>query len=609
MVLPETEEAYNSMLKSLDMTSGYGQITFDTMTANAKAAASAYAILNQRETEYYSAFHTESENTARTIAETTAQIKEMGVTLPGSREAFRSMVEDAAKATTESGKAMYDTLMSVAGSAGTVFDALESQATAAAQVAQAAADAAKAAAEATAQAAEAAAQAFTDKLMSAVTGAQGAVQRAISAQQAAATDAYNATTASLNDMAATASDNVSGLTSVGSDLSAALKALRGDSDDAVKMLRAQAQATLQSALATARAGGSLSGFTGLEDALDTIGSNNTDLYSSLEDFNRDQGRTANVVAELNGINGKQLTAAEKSLKGLEDQVDLAKSAYDLQMSQYDSDLAFAQAQLDALNGIDNSVMSLSAALAGMQAATVAALQVQPAGAAQANTPTNNGSIVDTLYQSVLGRGADADGKAYWTDKLQSGALSYQQIAESLAKGALAFDSGSYTGPVSQDALAASKAAAQKYLDSIKGFATGGLISGPGTGISDSILFRGSNGEYVMSADAVRMFGTGLLDQMNAGQLPAFAAGGGVGETGPQLAVTAPSRIYNANQTGSMSGGGGNNANLVVELRAIRAELESVKANTQAGALNGGKLVRIVDRVTEGGNAMLTKDLA
>ena len=92
----------------------------------------------------------------------------------------------------------------------------------------------------------------------------------------------------------------------------------------------------------------------------------------------------------------------------------------------------------------------------------------------------------------------------------------------------------------------------------------------------------------MSADAVRMFGTGLLDQMNAGRLPAFATGGGVGETGPQLAVTAPSRIFNANQSGPMSGGGGNNANLVAELRASRAELESVKANTQAGALNGGK---------------------
>lgn len=347
--------------------------------------------------------------------------------------------------------------------------------------------------------------------------------------------------------------------------------MRGTSDDAVKTLRAQAQTTLQSALAAARAGGSLSGFSGLEDALDTVSSNNTDLYSSMEDFARDQGRTANVVAELNGLNGKQLTTAEKSLAGLKEQIDLAKDQFDEEMAKLDQQLELAQAQMDALNGVDTSVMGVTAAINAMNASVVAALGAISFPAAS-NTPQNNGSIVDTLYQSVLGRDADADGKAYWTDKLQSGALSYQQIAESLAKGALAFDSSSYTGPVTQDALAASKAAAQKYLDSIKGFATGGLISGPGTGTSDSILSRLSNGEYVMSADAVRMFGTGLLDQMNAGQLPAFATGGGIGETGPQLEVTGPSRIYSTNQTSSNRGS--DQAATAAEVQGLRRDIES-----------------------------------
>jgi hypothetical protein len=47
---------------------------------------------------------------------------------------------------------------------------------------------------------------------------------------------------------------------------------------------------------------------------------------------------------------------------------------------------------------------------------------------------------------------------------------------------------------------------------------------------------------------------------------------------------------------------------VAELRSIRAELEMIKANTQSGAVSSSKLVRIVDRVTEGGNAILTKEL-
>ena len=78
----------------------------------------------------------------------------------------------------------------------------------------------------------------------------------------------------------------------------------------------------------------------------------------------------------------------------------------------------------------------------------------------------------------------------------------------------------------------------------------------------------------MNAESVRMFGTGLLDQMNAGMIPAFAAGGGIGEVGPQLEVTGPSRIYNANQAASMLKGGGDMGALVSELKQMREENKS-----------------------------------
>jgi len=58
-----------------------------------------------------------------------------------------------------------------------------------------------------------------------------------------------------------------------------------------------------------------------------------------------------------------------------------------------------------------------------------------------------------------------------------------------------------------------------------GFAGGGKVTGPGTGTSDSILARLSNGEYVMRAAAVRQYGTAILDRMNGLQMPAFADGG------------------------------------------------------------------------------------
>lgn len=58
-------------------------------------------------------------------------------------------------------------------------------------------------------------------------------------------------------------------------------------------------------------------------------------------------------------------------------------------------------------------------------------------------------------------------------------------------------------------------------------ATGGYISGPGTGTSDSIPARLSNGEYVVKADSVKRYGTSFLDGVNEGRFSpkAFKIGG------------------------------------------------------------------------------------
>jgi hypothetical protein len=62
-------------------------------------------------------------------------------------------------------------------------------------------------------------------------------------------------------------------------------------------------------------------------------------------------------------------------------------------------------------------------------------------------------------------------------------------------------------------------------------ASGGSVRGPGSGTSDSILARLSNGEYVVRAAAVRHYGSGLLAAINSmrfaggGLVPGFAAGG------------------------------------------------------------------------------------
>ncbi len=65
-----------------------------------------------------------------------------------------------------------------------------------------------------------------------------------------------------------------------------------------------------------------------------------------------------------------------------------------------------------------------------------------------------------------------------------------------------------------------------------GFKAGGSVRGAGSGTSDSILARLSNGEYVFKAAAVRRLGVGLLDRLNngsvSGRMARFAEGGLVG---------------------------------------------------------------------------------
>ena len=85
------------------------------------------------------------------------------------------------------------------------------------------------------------------------------------------------------------------------------------------------------------------------------------------------------------------------------------------------------------------------------------------------------------------------------------------------------------------------AAVAAVLAATGGFADGGIVRGPGTGTSDSILARISNGEYIVPAAAVQRIGESNLDAMSYGGLSAStamipASGGGGGGRGATVLV-------------------------------------------------------------------------
>jgi lambda family phage tail tape measure protein len=570
-------ESVNSVMTNLNVGLFDVSVTGGKMAEQLSAMAGGFDALSARVNTYYANFFSETEKADDTLEAVNKQFANLNIALPETRKGYRDMIE-ALDVTTEAGRSMFITLTGLAGNAAASYSILE-------QRAAAAEEAQKAAAEAAQKAAEEAAKAIVDSLMGAVNAAYGAVQRAVAAEQKAVTEAYNARVTSLNDMLSTAGSNVSDLTGVSNDLGTALKRLRGDSDEAVKALRNQAQATLQGALEKARSGGSLADFTGLSDALDVLDSNNTDAYSSMLDFQRDQGRTANKIAELNALNGKQLTTAEQTVKTLQEQLDQAEKSYDDQMAQFDQQLAFAQAQMDALNGIDSSVIDVATAISAMSATVVAAISAITGSAAD-GTATNNDNLVESIYNSVLGRKSDAEGKASWVSELQSGALTYDQIAARVAA----------TGITTEGDGSAGQANAKSYLERyVSGAYKSVLHRDADRSGLDFWISQMASGAMTPDQLTALLFGSDEYAQKKAAGIPGFAAGGSfggglrlVGENGPELEVTGPSRIYNANQTAAMLKGG-NGREAADEVRQLRAELKSalfaIAKNTMKAAKN------------------------
>lgn len=68
----------------------------------------------------------------------------------------------------------------------------------------------------------------------------------------------------------------------------------------------------------------------------------------------------------------------------------------------------------------------------------------------------------------------------------------------------------------------------QMLENLPQRAEGGLLTGPGTETSDSILLRGSRNEYMLQAKAVRHYGLPWIEAINRMKLPKFATGGLIG---------------------------------------------------------------------------------
>lgn len=331
-----SEEAANALLESInaqivgvnqfkDALKGMGldtlaALSFDAAAGLAEVSGGFDKLLGNLGT-YYSNFFSPEEQRANMQRQLREQLASLNLTLPDinatdARAQYRRLVEAAEKDLSEEGRKTYATLLQLAGAFAGITTAAE-DAGVALQKQQA------------------------DARDKALRGLERAIAKEKEALQ------------SQIDVASEVADTMSGLFDL---LKSNVQELYGEVDSTRSMLAAQGNDFITQALATARTTGYLPDQTQLADAISAArGGMDSSGYSSQFEMDRDRLVLAGQLSELEGLTGKQLTSAERTVKELE-----------AQSEQLDKTLDYWKQQIDIANGTYEATLSVTEAIKSLE---------------------------------------------------------------------------------------------------------------------------------------------------------------------------------------------------------------------------------------------------
>jgi len=223
--------------------------------------------------------------------------------------------------------------------------------------------------------------------------------------------------------------------------------------------RSAAQAQIAAALAIAKASGTLPDVDSLKGALSIVGKDSASLFSTQEEYLRDFYATQGDIADLAGLTDKTLSVEEQSIKRLDDI------------------LANAQQQVNALKGLDTTMLTLVDVMRDFD---------RVLGSAQADPVASAGGTLTKLYRELLGRAPDAGGLEFYKARLAEG-VTLEQIRNDILQ-----------------------SLEYKQLKGIPGFAGGGFFGG-------GYRVVGENGPELETTGPARIFNasetSGMLARM------------------------------------------------------------------------------------------------
>lgn len=318
---------------------------------------------------------------------------------------------------------------------------------------------------------------------------------------------------------------------------------------------AQAQAFISNAAQNAQATGYMPDADMLEEAVAVL---------------KDQ-LTANKFKTLQEFTlAKSLAAAD--LDAIADAADPQITALEAQLESLNAILETAQAQLDALNGVNTSVLSVAEALANFQAALSAAGGGTSAGGGgfggvQTSTQMFKNMTTKDMFGGVHAATVSGSGSA-WNYRSQSGS-----DVSTLSGGVWTPQGYASKNPDIRAYFDANQDAIKQYNQP--------------TNFNDYLAWHFAT--YGISEG--RKFATGGVHSGGWAM---------VGEQGPELLQMPAGRVYNNGQTQDILAG---DSLAAAEVAALRQEIEEMRAEVRATAVNTGKTQRLLDRITRNGESM------
>ena len=534
--------------------------------------------------DYYDKFHTDAEKQARLQTRLVDTMKESSLVLPKTRDGYRQLVEGL-NLSNKLDQDRYVLLMELAGAADTYYASLE-------------------------QGAKDAQKLLDDKrrLEIQIMELSGNTLGALTAKRAAELAAMDSSLQfsqqavwalqDANQKVANAVGNVSKAMQVMTTLASKLRSALGSSSSSPVTLndRQNAQAFLTSALAIAKAGGSITNLDGMDKALADIAKPSENLYASFTDYARAQAEASATISQL---------------------ADYA-----------DAQVSMAQKQIDAINGTTSAVYSLGGALAGLAAAVAernilessilaAQLAQTAADKAKADAAITSAALLAATTTATTDKAA-ADAAQKLSDTVA--ALPDASTKLSTLKGqyadllAMAADVGITVTDKTAKTLAGltdqyNKLGIDVAAAALKSALNLEAISAV-SAIAVTLLMEANATAQAtyQTALAVLAAAQGIVTNPQApttAKVAGFASGGFhdggwrmVGENGPELEKTGSSKIYSNQQSKSLV----DNSELVAEVKALR---EEIRAGQAVIANNTKATTKILRDVTQNGTSIST----